>query len=261
MASQRPAGGGRQGGSRQASGRQGSGRQGSGRQGSGARPAGGGAAGGGAAGGGRPAGGRPAGGGAKAAGRVPVSKAPAGQASVRPAAAGRGPAAGASASKPPPGLPDAPNWLRWSTLILSVLGLGVSIYLTVEHYTTNTLAGCSETSGAVNCTKVTTSAQSVVFGIFPVAVLGLAFFVFMVAANSPWAWNWKLPAFRWLRLASVVVGIGFVLYLVYTELFQIQAICLYCTSVHVITFLLFAIIVFDSTFRHAPAPAPTLQRR
>jgi uncharacterized membrane protein len=189
--------------------------------------------------------------------RTANGKSPAGQ-----APAGQRPAESAAVRKPPAGLPEPPGWLRWSTLILSVLGLGVSIYLTVEHYTTNTLAGCSE-SGAVNCTKVTTSAQSLVFGIFPVAVLGLAFFVFMVAANSPWAWRWKLPAFRWLRLASVVVGIGFVLYLVYAELFQIQAICLYCTSVHVITFLLFALIVFDSTFRHAPAPtpAPPPQRR
>jgi uncharacterized membrane protein len=248
MAAQRPAGGGRPGGSRQPSGRQANS----------ARPAGGGRP----ADGGRPAGGgKPAGGRAKTAGRVPVSKAPGRQASVTPAAAGKRPAAAGPVSKPPPGLPDAPGWLRWSTLILSVAGLGVSIYLTIEHYTANSYAGCAENS-TVNCTKVTTSAQSVVFGIFPVAVLGLAFFVFMVAANSPWAWNWKLPALRWLRLASVVVGIGFVLYLVYAELFQIQAICLYCTSVHVITFLLFAIIVYDSTFRHAPStPAPPLQRR
>jgi uncharacterized membrane protein len=193
--------------------------------------------------------------------RAAGNKAAAGRPAGARAAAGSGPAA-APVSRAPAGLPAAPRWLRWSTLILSVLGLGVSIYLTVEHYTANTYAGCSE-SGGINCAKVTTSSQSVVFGIFPVAVLGLAFFVFMVAANSPWGWNWKLPAFRWLRLASVVVGIGFVLYLVYAELFQIQAICLYCTSVHVITFLLFAIIVYDSTFRHAPppAPAPPLQRR
>jgi uncharacterized membrane protein len=177
---------------------------------------------------------------------------------------GAGPAAQAPVARPAVGVPPASAWLRWTTLILSIVGLGVSIYLTIEHFSgSNHLAGCSETAGAVNCTKVTTSSQSVVFGIFPVAVLGLAFFVFMVAANSPWGWNWKLPAFRWLRLASVVVGIGFVLYLVYAELFQIQAICLYCTSVHVITFLLFAIIVYDSTFRHAPPPAaaPPLQRR
>jgi uncharacterized membrane protein len=41
----------------------------------------------------------------------------------------------------------------------------------------------------------------------------------------------------------VVVGIGFVLYLVYTELFTLNAICLWCTSVHVLTFLLFALVV------------------
>lgn len=156
-------------------------------------------------------------------------------------------------------VPPAAAWLRWTTLILSLIGLGVSIYLTYEHFTSNTLAGCAE-SGTVNCTKVTTSSQSVVFGIFPVAVLGLAFFVFMVAANSPLGWRWNLPAFRWLRLGSVVVGIGFVLYLVYAELFQIQAICLYCTSVHVITFLLFVLIVFDTTFRQAPKIISTQRR-
>jgi uncharacterized membrane protein len=101
--------------------------------------------------------------------------------------------------------------------------------------------------------KVTTSSQSVVFGIFPVAVLGLAFFVFMAVANSPVAWRLNIPALNWLRLGSLVVGIGFVLYLVYVELIQVQAICLYCTSVHIITFLLFVLVVFDATFRRPPA--------
>ena len=41
-----------------------------------------------------------------------------------------------------------------------------------------------------------------------------------------------------------LVGIGFVLYLVYAELFTIGSICLYCTSVHVITFLLFVLTAF-----------------
>ena len=36
------------------------------------------------------------------------------------------------------------------------------------------------------------------------------------------------------------------LYLVYTELFTLDAICLWCTGVHVITFLLFALIVFSA---------------
>ena len=133
-------------------------------------------------------------------------------------------------------------WLQIATFVLALAGLGVSIYLTIAHFTESALAGCSE-SGLVNCTKVTTSPQSYVFGI-PVAVLGLAFFVFCVAIMSPWAWRASRREIHLVRIASLVVGIGFVLYLVYAELFAIGSICLYCTSVHVITFLLFVLTAF-----------------
>jgi uncharacterized membrane protein len=133
-------------------------------------------------------------------------------------------------------------WLQIATFVLALAGLGVSIYLTIAHFTESALAGCSE-SGLVNCTKVTTSPQSYVFGI-PVAVLGLAFFVFCVAIMSPWAWRASRREIHLVRIASLVVGIGFVLYLVYAELFTIGSICLYCTSVHVITFLLFVLTAF-----------------
>jgi uncharacterized membrane protein len=146
--------------------------------------------------------------------------------------------AGAEEAAPP----GAPAWLRWATLMLSLGGLGVSIYLTIAHFNTSVTLACPATS-TINCEKVTTSPQSYVFGI-PVAVLGLAFYVFMVAANSPWAWRSAWPPLRWARVGSVVAGILFVLYLVYTELFTIGAICLWCTSVHVITFFLFGLIVF-----------------
>jgi len=133
-------------------------------------------------------------------------------------------------------------WLQIATLALALAGLGVSIYLTIAHFTESALAGCSE-SGLVNCTKVTTSPQSYVFGI-PVAVLGLAFFVFAVAIMSPWAWQSARREVHLIRIASMVVSIGFVLYLIYAELFTIGSICLYCTSVHVITFLLFVLTAF-----------------
>jgi uncharacterized membrane protein len=123
--------------------------------------------------------------------------------------------------------------------VLALAGLGVSIYLTIAHFAESALAGCSE-SGVVNCTKVTTSPQSYVFGI-PVAVLGLAFFVFAVAIMSPWAWQSARREIHLARIASMVVGIGFVLYLIYAELFTIGSICLYCTSVHAITFALFVL--------------------
>ena len=133
-------------------------------------------------------------------------------------------------------------WLQIATFVLALAGLGVSIYLTIAHFTESALAGCSE-SGLVNCTKVTTSPQSYVFGIL-VAVLGLAFFVFAVVIMSPWAWRASRRELHLARIASLVVGIGFVLYLVYAELFTIGSICLYCTSVHAITFVLFVLTAF-----------------
>jgi uncharacterized membrane protein len=136
-------------------------------------------------------------------------------------------------------------WLQLTTFVLALAGLGVSTYLTIAHFTQATLAGCSETSGLVDCTKVTTSAQSYVFGI-PVAVLGLAFYVFAVAIMSPWAWRAQRREIHLARIAAMVAGIGFVLYLLYAELFIIGNICLYCTSVHVITFVLFVLVMFSA---------------
>jgi uncharacterized membrane protein len=155
----------------------------------------------------------------------------------------RGPAVEREVAAEAPATTTVPLWLQLTTFALALAGLGVSIYLTIAHFTESTLAGCSETSGLVNCTKVTTSAQSYVFGI-PVAVLGLAFFVFAVAIMSPWAWRWDRREVYLIRLAAVVAGVGFVLYLLYAELFIIGSICLYCTSVHVITFALFALTAF-----------------
>jgi uncharacterized membrane protein len=151
----------------------------------------------------------------------------------------------AVATAPEPATRIAPLWLQLTTWVLSFAGLGVSTYLTITHYDTAVTLVCSD-KGVVNCGLVTSSPESMVFGIFPVAVLGLAFFVFMVVATSPWAWRAKYPQVAWVRLASVIVGIGFVLYLVYTELFTLDHICLWCTSVHVLTFLLFVLILISA---------------
>jgi uncharacterized membrane protein len=81
-----------------------------------------------------------------------------------------------------------------------------------------------------------------------VSALGLAFFAFMTAVNSPWGWRASLPAVHWARLIAVIAGIALVLYLIWAELFRVNAICLYCTGVHVLTFILFALIVGRATF-------------
>jgi uncharacterized membrane protein len=146
----------------------------------------------------------------------------------------------------------APLWIQLTTLVLSLGGLGVSLYLTIAHYATATTLACPDT-GVINCEKVTTSPQSVIFGI-PVALLGLIFYLFMTGVNSPWAWQANWPAVRWIRLGSLIAGVVFVLYLIYTELLTLDAICLWCTSVHVITVLLFALVVSTAAVRSGAEP-------
>jgi uncharacterized membrane protein len=130
--------------------------------------------------------------------------------------------------------------VRITALVLSLLGVADSTYLTITHFEKQALV-CPANS-FINCAKVTTSAQSEILHI-PVAILGLAFYVAMTAINLPPLWKTTDPRVAWLRLAMAVSGIGFVLYLLYAELFIIKAICEYCTGVHIITFFLFILIV------------------
>ena len=128
-----------------------------------------------------------------------------------------------------------PRWAEVVTLVLSVIGLGLSIYLTITHFQPQALV-CSST-GVIDCAKVTTSAQSEILGI-PVAILGLANFTL----NTPWAWH---STWRWLhvtRFVLVIVSMGFVLWLIYAEVIIIGSICLYCTGVHLTTFILLIVM-------------------
>src|ERR1700678_4171058 len=75
----------------------------------------------------------------------------------------------------------APVWLQYTTLVLAVLALAVSAYETYAHYTNSALLGCpSVATGTFDCSAVITSPESMVFGVIPVALLGLLFYVFVV---------------------------------------------------------------------------------
>lgn len=148
-----------------------------------------------------------------------------------------------------------PRWLVAVTWTLSLAGLAVAAYLTYEHVTEATTFACPESS-VVNCVKVTTSSYSTILGV-PVAIAGLAFYAVAAVVCSPWAWR---VTGRWLaivRVVGAVVGVVFVLYLVWAELFGVGAICLWCTAVHVITVLLLFFVLL-ATF--APAPSGSSAR-
>lgn len=131
------------------------------------------------------------------------------------------------------------------SLILSIIGLAVSVYLTIEHYAAPKSIACPE-SGAINCTKVTTSEWAKV-GPIPLALLGTIFFVAMTALCTPAAWRRR--RLDPLRIAGAAGAVAAALYLVWVELFKVEAICLWCTVVHVASLLLLVAVLWATTGR------------
>ena len=139
-----------------------------------------------------------------------------------------------------------PRWAWPVSLVLTLLGLAVAAYLTDAHFNESVQLACPD-SGTINCAKVTTSDQSYIFGA-PVAVLGLAYFFGLTLLMLPQAWRVTAPWMRWGRLLAVLAGMGTVVWLVYAELFIIDAICLYCTAIHVINFLLLVVVALATVW-------------
>jgi len=141
------------------------------------------------------------------------------------------------------------GWPQFAALVLSVLGLADSGYQTYTKLSGTGLVGCSASGDP--CVLDQNSPQAYIFGI-PFAVFGLVFYVFMVGICLPQGWRSARPLVRRVRLAAVVIGMVFVLYLIYVELVELGHLCPYCTSVHIITFLLFSVIVFQATASGRP---------
>lgn len=137
-----------------------------------------------------------------------------------------------------------PKWLAWLGVALTLIGIAAAIYLTVAHYTTAQTLACPET-GVINCAKVTTSVYAEILGV-PLAVLGLVFFIVMLPLQLPALWRNRSKAVIWGRLAFAVSGVLMVFWLVYVEFFKLNAICLYCTVVHVVTIALFVLTAYGT---------------
>jgi uncharacterized membrane protein len=145
---------------------------------------------------------------------------------------------------------ERPGWLVPTSLVLVAVGLLTSAYLTYEHYTDNSTLACT-VGGVVDCVKVTSSQWSKLFGI-PVAVLGLFFFAVLVGLCWPSVWRRGEAWLDWARLGWLTIGLGMVVYLVWAEVSQIHAICLWCTVVHVATFLLWISVMFGQILSGPP---------
>jgi len=165
---------------------------------------------------------------------------PAGQASSRPQGKPtRSPAAAPAPGPVTAGVGGRP-WRPYALGAICLAGIGISIYLLIVHYAPSALI-CSN-SGVVDCSSVLKSPSSEIFSI-PVPYFGLAYFIAMGVICLPAAWRSEAAWLAWGRIAGVVAGIGMVVYLVYQEAIVLHKICLWCTGVHVLTFIMFLVVV------------------
>ena len=100
--------------------------------------------------------------------------------------------------------------LRWqpvTCLLLSIIGLAGSVYLTIAHFDTHVSLVCPDLGP---CNRILTSNTSHFLGI-PVPVLGLAYFVPMTLLCLPVAWRSPDRRIHLLRLILSILGIGMIL--------------------------------------------------
>lgn len=128
------------------------------------------------------------------------------------------------------------GWVNIVIPILSLIGLGASIYLTYIELT-HTRAICGPVG---DCNAVQTSPYAKLFGFLPIGLLGAIGYIGILAA-----WMWQRvrndviskiagPAMYGMAL----FGTLFSIYLTYLELFVIHAVCIWCLSSALIITLL-----------------------
>jgi uncharacterized membrane protein len=125
-----------------------------------------------------------------------------------------------------------PDRTALAVIALGVVGIAVSAYLTIAHYTGAALA--CQASSLIDCEAVTTSSYSLVPGTtVPVSVPGLLWAIVVIGLGVALARGAgrrvDLALVAWSALAMVPV-----LYLVRAEIAVIYRICLWCTVFHLV---------------------------
>lgn len=127
------------------------------------------------------------------------------------------------------------------SLVIGVIGFGVSLYALVLHLKTktSTAALTCDINEAVNCSKVIGGDYGEFMGL-PLGAFGMSYFGVVIAlaflpaflrASSSWIARWQF----------VVATMGAVIsvYLAYLSYFKINAVCLVCSSVHALSIVNF----------------------
>lgn len=131
------------------------------------------------------------------------------------------------------------KWLYRAMVALVIVGLAVSVYMTIYKYSGND----GMCLGSGDCSTVNASRFSEVNGI-PVAVIGIVGYVAILIVLF---YENRSDFFRkngtLLVFGMSLTGFLFTLYLVYLEIWVIKAICPFCVTSQVAMTIIFIIAV------------------
>ncbi len=124
--------------------------------------------------------------------------------------------------------------------LAGVAGIAISAYLTVVHYSALPLV-CT-TTGAISCERVLSSQYAVIAGSgLPTSVAGIVWFSVSAGLAAAQLLGARRPAIvRWHLLWSAI-GLATVIYLVFLEIVQLGAICIWCSAAHALVVVMFLI--------------------
>lgn len=128
------------------------------------------------------------------------------------------------------------DWKGISIIVLSIIGLLLSLYLTKNYYSGSELSYCIT---GTECDVVKKSAYSKIFGL-PVSALGIMGYAAIIAV----AFLSLSKRNKWNSLFVITtLGFAFSIYLTYLEFFVIKAICSYCIASALIISLILLLII------------------
>ena len=143
---------------------------------------------------------------------------------------------------------------RWAAAALSLVGMALATYLSVEHVT----GGAPACGVAGGCTDVTSSRYAVLLGV-PVAFIGVAGYGALLLGTLAYLGLDSPPNTLYYGLLGMaVIGEGLTGYFVYTQAFRIHAYCAYCLASAAIMTAVFAVTIY-ATVRARYEPPVVLE--
>jgi uncharacterized membrane protein len=138
------------------------------------------------------------------------------------------------------------DWLYTSLIVLSLAGLGVSLYLMWGYTAAGATLACGGSSG---CETVKNSTYASLLGI-PLPTLGVlsyvTFLILVIGQHQAaviykgWSAHFALAIF-----GLSLMGVLYSAYLTYIELFVIYAICRWCVASAIIMVAIFLLSIFN----------------